>query len=125
MLPDWTKEIAERAEKASPGPFKAHERGLERWREFEIRLQTGGTLFRSTSYGHMQYDAEFLAAARADVPRLLEALEVAMGALEYVANGWGTIIGVDADGTPLKGAPDSVQCRRRAREALEKIGVTK
>lgn len=76
-------ELEEKAKSATPKWF-SHERNPQSiMREYEIVQAGGGILFRSTSYGRMREDAEYIAACRPDVILdLIGKLRVAVEALE-------------------------------------------
>lgn len=92
--------------------------------EWEIRTPTNGTLFRSTSYGNMNADAEFVGAASPDVIlSLINKLRVAREALEFYAKiNHMNIIGEFDEGlvrtTRHAGV---VETGWRARKALEEL----
>jgi len=45
--------------------------------EIELRTCHGGALYRSTSYGLMEVDGEFICAARTEIPKLIKAIKLA------------------------------------------------
>jgi hypothetical protein len=69
MTDEELKVIRERCEKATPGPWRADGRYIEtiEGAEEEMAIYDEG--------GHDELDAEFIAHAREDVPRLLEEIE--------------------------------------------------
>ena len=82
-------ELKALAQKATPR-WAARERGAGIYREFEIH-DSGGILFRSTSYGRMEADAELIAAANpATVIALIDDLIAAREALESIQKSVGT-----------------------------------
>jgi len=79
LLSDLEKKADAATEK-----WVCRERGHGIMREFEITEdKCGGILFRSTSYGKMREDAEFIGALNPEqVKKLIAALVVAEGAME-------------------------------------------
>lgn len=70
-------------EKVATPVMAVFERGNGFFREYEIR-DPNGVLFRSTSYGKMKEDAEFIAAARNSLPKLLKERAVLVEALKAI-----------------------------------------
>jgi len=75
------QEIISLGEKSTPGPWNSYERSrYEIDHEFEIRTHNGGTMFRSTSYGNMEFDANYIAAV--SPARLLPLLKASLAMRE-------------------------------------------
>ena len=79
MTPERLAEIEARAEAATEGPWEAWDRGIG----FEVHVNGEGlnSEFRET---FRQADAEFIAAARTDVPALLAEVRRLQAAVERV-----------------------------------------
>lgn len=86
------------AEKATP-EWKTQENGAGTvFHEYEIRTPTGGKLFRSTSYGNMEADAEFISAANpAQILHLIRLLEDCKDVLESARVVMRNEYGIDVD----------------------------
>lgn len=76
-LTQYLARVKELAGKATPGPWQTHTRDMfSHDCEVAILNKTGGTMFRSTSYGAMRQDGDFIAESRTIVPRLVEIVEL-------------------------------------------------
>ena len=81
QLQDKLREIRERSEAASKGPWKAYD-----WPEFPrrdeaercVRIESEFTVTAFCYDGDPNHDALFIAHARTDIPALLAALELAI-----------------------------------------------
>lgn len=71
------EDVRKRLEAATPGPWKS--------KDFSTGVWMSGNRDSAHFGVERQADAEFIAHSRGDIPKLLEALDVAVGVLEYFA----------------------------------------
>ena len=68
-------ELQKICDAATPGPWTHHRQQhcpQINYHEIELRTRHGGALYRSTSYGLMEVDGEFISAARTEMPKLID-----------------------------------------------------
>lgn len=82
LSPEELTAIRERAERATPGPWKA----LDNWRGvmYKYVAAPGGVV----TDGIAHHNAEFIAHAREDIPKLLAEIERLRTALEEINRAW-------------------------------------
>lgn len=80
-LPDLLSEIKKRADEATPGEWIEHSAGLIREKngDCDIARVYDHSSFRN---GAVETNSKFIAHSRTDVPRLVAALKLAIGAME-------------------------------------------
>jgi len=85
-VPSLLQPMKDRLTAATPGPWvEYHENGTEGVREaFNCPPATGALLIDYTSHDQRQRDANFIAHARTDMPKLLDAI----AAVQALADSW-------------------------------------
>lgn len=106
MTDEDIKAIRERLVKATSGPWEFDQHGwLQSSSQTVISASHDGNFISNIDID--KSDAEFIAHARQDIPKLLETLKLAMGALTFISSA---------------GNPDCQEAlQKHADEALEKI----
>lgn len=110
-MTDWLKEIGERMQKASPGPWK-HIDGNLGWVPFGYTISDDGV------HASIE-DAEFVTHAREDVLRLMGCMGVVMDLLAYLDE-MGEVLPASSTGRFSQREP--LALRDRLRKALEGAG---
>jgi hypothetical protein len=77
-------EIAKRAEDATPGPWEATEDWVHGEQHF-WQIEGPGIYYEGSKHRNQRGDAEFIAAARTDIPRLVADLRAARKTLKRLA----------------------------------------
>lgn len=123
MTPDDLKAIEDRAAKATPGPWSARGRDVE-YSSKDIRVATvdGGYFTEGKSGANQEIDAEFIAAARTDIPELVAEIKQLSEEREAVQTNYQTLHHDFAELSKTYG--DSLKENTGLREALIKIRST-
>lgn len=100
-------ELQKLCDAATPGPWTHHRQQhcpQINCHEIELRTRHGGALYRSTSYGLMEVDGEFISAARTEMPKLIKRVHDLRHLLKRASN----FIDPDAGRQPAQDVLDEI-----------------